>query len=132
MTKIAPFTADKVLPILKKSAQAGVAQCVGGNNQRQCGFQWASGKFDGKIGAGQQMSIVGAVSSLLINDARSPVTQDTGGTSKSDPNAGSHNDDDIQNHVKPLTTGHRVGAGILTFIVLASACGTFGWMSFGE
>jgi mannan endo-1,6-alpha-mannosidase len=130
VTQLAPYTADKILPVLRKSAQAAIAQCVGGNDGRQCGFSWSSGKFDGKMGAGQQMNVLGAVSSLLITSARAPVTAKTGGTSQGDVNAGS-NSDDFLRHDPPITAGDKAGASILTFIILASATGTFGWMSLG-
>lgn len=130
MTKIAPFTADIVLPVLKTSAEAAVRQCTGGETGRACGFKWASGKYDGITGVGQTMNVLGAVSSLLTQKVPTPATSDTGGTSKGDSNAGS-NGDDFQNHNRPLKTGDKAGAGIITFLVLASACGMFGWMSFG-
>ncbi|KAI0012629.1 glycoside hydrolase family 76 protein [Xylariaceae sp. FL0662B] len=131
MTQIAPFTGDKVLPILQKSAQAAINQCTGGDNQRTCGFGWASGAFDGSVGAGQTMNVLGAVSSLLIGKAKAPVTNSTGGTSAGNPDAGAGSDS-LSNQPTPITTGDRAGAGILTALVLAMAVGTFGWMSTGD
>lgn len=130
-TQIAPFTAERVLPILKKSAQAAIDVCTGGDSGRECGFQWASGKFDNSVGAGQTMSVLGAVSSLLIGDAKGPVSADTGGTSKGDPDAGNGGDDPLRTFNK-VSTGEKAGAGIITFVVLSAACGMFGWMSMGE
>ena len=132
MTLIAPFTAPIVLPVLKTSAQAAITQCTGGAYGRQCGFKWNTGKYDGVTGAGQQMNVVGAVSSLLIGGAKPPYTAATGGTSKGNVNAGSGSDSSFQNNFTPITTADRAGAGILTFLVLASACGMFGWMSVGH
>lgn len=130
MTQIAPYTATQILPILKTSAEAAVKQCTGQSNQRTCGFKWSTGTYDGTIGAGQQMNVLAAVSSLLISEAKVPVTNTTGGISKGDPNAGSHSDSLLVQET-PITTGDKAGAGILTFLVLASASGIFGWMSFG-
>ncbi|KAI5925101.1 glycoside hydrolase family 76 protein [Camillea tinctor] len=130
MTQIAPFTASKVLPILQKSAQAAVNQCTGGSDGRTCGFGWASGSFDGSVGAGQTMDALGAVSSLLIGQSDAPVTNSTGGTSVGDPNAGAGSDS-FTGALTPITTGDRAGAGILTVLILGSAVGTFGWMSLG-
>jgi mannan endo-1,6-alpha-mannosidase len=59
------------------------------------------------------------------------VTNKTGGTSIGNSNAGSGSDT-LQNKPKPLTTGDRAGASILTILILASATGMFGWMSFGR
>jgi mannan endo-1,6-alpha-mannosidase len=129
-TKVAPFIADTILPVLQTSAQAAIKSCTGGDNGRQCGFVWTTGTFDGKLGVGEQMNVIGATSSLLIDQVRSPVTAKDGGTSKGNNNAGSGSDD-FKQHETPLTTGDRAGAGILTALVLGSACGLFGWMSIG-
>ncbi|SPO01550.1 probable DFG5 protein [Cephalotrichum gorgonifer] len=122
---VAPFTADRIQPILRSSTEAAVKQCTGGDNGRECGFAWSSGKFDGKIGAGQQMSVLAAVTTLL-DPPNGPLTADTGGTSKGDPNAGGAPPDRVH---RPITTGDKAGAGILTAMILAGAALTFGWMS---
>jgi mannan endo-1,6-alpha-mannosidase len=129
-TQIAPYTRDTILPVLASSTRAAVNQCVGGASGRVCGFNWASGQYDGTEGAGQQMNVLSAVSSLLIGKARAPVTNLTGGTSIGDPNAGSKSDDFLRHDI-PVTTADRAGAGILTVLILASALGAFGWMSTG-
>lgn len=129
-TKVAPFTAEKILPVLKTSAEAAIKTCTGGDNGRQCGFIWTAGTFDGKLGVGEMMNVVGATSSLLINEARAPVSKSSGGTSKGNDNAGSDSDD-FKKHEVPLTTADRAGAGIVTVLMLGGACGLFGWMSTG-
>ncbi|PHH65573.1 hypothetical protein CDD81_2008 [Ophiocordyceps australis] len=128
--QLAPFTAAKIKPVLKKSADAAIRQCTGADLGRQCGFKWATGTYDGKTGAGQEMSVLGAVSSQLIDFAKPPVTADSGGTSAGNPDAGA-NGDDFQTHKRPITAGDKAGASILTLLVLGSACGVFGWMSLG-
>lgn len=130
-TRIAPFTSEKILPVLAKSAQAAITQCNGGDNGRTCGFKWQSGTYDGKTGVGQTMNVLAAVSSLLMEKSKPPVTEKTGGTSKGDPNAGV-GDDNFERVFRPITTADRAGAGILTFVVLAAACSIFGWISLGE
>lgn len=130
ITQIAPYTADKILPVLQTSATAGVNQCTGGTDGKTCGFGWASGAFDGSVGAGQTMNVLGAVSSLLIGQSKSPVTNATGGTSGGNYNAG-QDSDSFTTTLTPITTGDKAGAGILTALILASAAGTFGWMSIG-
>lgn len=62
--KLAPYTADKILPILKTSAVAAVSTCTGGDNGRMCGFAWSDGKFD-KSTAGAQSSVLAALTSVL-------------------------------------------------------------------
>ncbi|KAJ6437734.1 glycosylhydrolase family 76-2 protein [Purpureocillium lavendulum] len=126
ITQIVPSTAETIAPILKKSAAASVKQCTGGALGRQCGFKWATGTYDGKTGAGQQMSVLAAVSAQLIGSAKAPLTDSSGGTSKGNPNAGSG--DNVPQHDRPVTTRDRIGAGFVTFTMVALACGVFGWM----
>ncbi|KAI0411955.1 glycoside hydrolase family 76 protein [Xylaria grammica] len=130
-TQIAPFTAEKILPVLQKSAQAAANQCTGGNNGRTCGFGWASGVFDGSVGAGQTMDVLAAVSSLLIGQSKSPVTSSDGGTSVGDPNAGVGSGS-IGDDLAPITTSDRAGAGVLTAVIVLTAAAAFGWMGTGK
>ncbi|KAK3377920.1 glycoside hydrolase [Podospora didyma] len=128
VTQIADFTAPQILRVLKTSTEAAVATCTGEANGRTCGFKWNTKAYDGSHGAGQQMNVLGAVSSLLIGQVKAPVTNTTGGTSKGDPNAGSQYDT-FNDKKLPPTTGDKAGASILTLLVLGVALGTFGWMS---
>ncbi|KAK3296807.1 glycoside hydrolase family 76 protein [Chaetomium fimeti] len=130
-TQVAPFLSGKVLPVLKKSTEAAVSTCTGEANGRTCGFKWNTGAYDGSHGAGQQMNVLGAVSSLLIAQSEPPVTNMTGGTSKGDPEAGTHSDRNKKNELRPITAGDKAGASILTILVIVSAVSTFGWMSTG-
>ncbi|KAK5994792.1 Mannan endo-1,6-alpha-mannosidase DCW1 [Cladobotryum mycophilum] len=132
VTQIAPHTRDKILPVLRKSTEAAVKQCTGGASGRVCGFYWSDGQFvdpavDHTSGAGEAMNVLAAVSSLLINEAKPPVTNATGGISVGDVNAG-HGKDNGQRELKPILTGDRAGAGFVTFILLATTIGTFVWM----
>ena len=124
--QLAPYTADKVMPVLKTSLAGALKQCTGGDNGRFCGFHWTSGKFDEKIGAGQQMNVLGALTSVMKYNPV-PVTNSTGGTSQGNFNAGSDQPD--LPTPDPVTTGDRAGAGILTALMIAGACSAFAWMS---
>ncbi|KAF7561787.1 hypothetical protein G7046_g2361 [Stylonectria norvegica] len=131
VTQVAPQTKDRILPVLKKSTQAAVNQCTGGESGRVCGFYWNTGKFvdpsvDETSGAGEQMNVLAAVSSLLIEEAAPPATNISGGISKGNPKAGSESHDNPVS--TPITTADKAGAGIITFILLSSAVGTFFWM----
>jgi mannan endo-1,6-alpha-mannosidase len=130
MTQIAPFTHDQIMTVLQTSTEAAIKQCTGGASGQECGFQWSSGSFDGSVGAGQSMDVLGAVSSLLVASVPAPVTNSTGGTSVGNNNAGSSSDS-FMGDSSPPTTGDKAGASILTILVLAAAGGTFGWMSTG-
>ncbi|KAI1854217.1 hypothetical protein JX266_001358 [Neoarthrinium moseri] len=121
-TKWAPWTYNRIKPLLENSAKAAANQCVGGNNGRMCGMKWAnnSGKWDGSTGVGQQMAAAEVVLANMIQDAEAPVTGSTGGTSVGDP-AGGGSDigrtDPLGGIVfAPVTTGDRAGAVICTII----------------
>lgn len=79
--QLTPYTVDKILAVLKTSAQAAVGQCTGGDSGRQCGFYWADGKFvkPSTTGVGEQMDVLGAVEALLVEGLAGPVTAATGG-----------------------------------------------------
>lgn len=129
-TQLAPFLHDQVMTVLQTSAEAAIKQCTGGDSGRACGFQWSSGVYD-TTGAGQEMNVLGAVSSLLVDmGASAPVTNSTGGTSVGNNNAGSSSDNFL-GATTPATPGDKAGASILTILILVSAVGTFGWMSTG-
>lgn len=134
-TTIIPSLADKLRPILRKSAEAAIKQCTGGTSGRACGLRWESGKYfdpradkDATSGAGEAMNVLAAVSALLVDqEDKAPVTNASGGTSAGDPNAGSHSRSGLPDPPRPMTTGDRAGAAILTIVILASAVGTFVW-----
>lgn len=132
VAQVAPFTAGTILPVLRESTQAAVNQCTGGPTGRRCGFYWSSGQYvdpavDGTTGAGEQMNVLAAVSSLLRYD-KFPITNQTGGTSKGDYGAGS-SFSSVTEELRPIGPGDRAGAAIVTFLLLGLAMGMFGWMS---
>ncbi|KAI1819014.1 glycoside hydrolase family 76 protein [Xylaria intraflava] len=124
--QLVPATSGRIMPLLMSSTKAAVAQCTGGDNGRQCGFHWTTGKFDGSLGVGQQMDVLAALSSLLAMDSPQPVTNSTGGTSMGNPNAGSHTPDYTK--LATITTGDRAGAAIVTIVAVAVAVGSLWWM----
>lgn len=135
VTKVAPYTAEVILPVLRTSAEAAVSQCTGGASGRACGFYWSERQYfdvaiDKTSGAGEAMNVLAAVSSLLISEADAPATELTG-ISKGDPNAGSRSRGPTE-PLEPITTGDRAGAAILTMVVLGSAIGAWSWMSLGD
>ncbi|KAK0724598.1 family 76 glycosyl hydrolase [Lasiosphaeris hirsuta] len=136
VTKLVPETSDRILKVLRTSAAAAARQCTGGDTGRRCGFYWSGGVYvdpavDKTSGAGEAMSALAAVSSLLVTEVDPPATNTTGGISKGDPNAGSRSKDNPE-PLAPITTADRAGAAILTFLMLAAIMGAWGWMSFGE
>lgn len=130
-TFVAPFTRDLIMPKLQASAKAAAAQCSGGANGRTCGLSWSKAPaWDGTFGVGQQMAAMSAVfvNLLPLQAVGAPLTNSTGGTSVGNPDAGSQSVADPE-AIKPATEGDRVGAGILTTLILVGATGMFGWMS---
>lgn len=130
-TQLAPFTYDKIYPLLESSAVAAAQACTGspatgfnGIPGTACGFKWTIGGFDGLIGVGEQMNALGAVMYTLIDRVPSPVTSETGGTSLGDPDAGL-NLPPIYPELAPITLPERVAAGFLTSaIVLGVVAGS--------
>lgn len=68
------------------------------------------------------------VNLLPLQEVKAPLTNATGGTSVGNSDAGSQS---VANPeaLKPATQGDRVGAGVVTTVVLVGATGMFGWMS---
>ncbi|KAK0644391.1 family 76 glycoside hydrolase [Cercophora newfieldiana] len=70
-TQAAPFTAEKITPVLRTSAEGAVKTCTGGTSGRACGFDWVGGKYEKpkSAGVGEQMGVLAAVESLLVGEA---------------------------------------------------------------
>ncbi|KAI9809346.1 MAG: hypothetical protein M1825_002638 [Sarcosagium campestre] len=128
-TKVAPFTADFIMPKLRTSALAAAKTCTGGASGNFCGQKWTTGSFDNSMGVGEQMCALEVMQSNLIGTVAGPVTNKTGGTSKGDPSAGTGGDtvpDTLSS--KSITTGDRVGAGFLTTLIIVGVIGGAAWM----
>ncbi|KAI0401598.1 glycosyl hydrolase family 76-domain-containing protein [Xylaria palmicola] len=120
-TKWAPWTFARIKKLLANSAQAAVKQCTGGDNGRMCGLKWAnnSGQWDGTTGVGQQMATMEVVLANMIEQAKHPVTNSTGGTSAG-TSAGGAGDGAAERRTRPVNVSDRGGAGFVTFVVLAA------------
>ncbi|KAF9885859.1 hydrolase 76 protein [Aspergillus nanangensis] len=122
--KLAPWTRQTILSRLTPSAKAAAAQCVGGKTGTFCGMEWTTGKYDGRTGVGEQMSALEVIQAHLLDEVDGPMSTVTGGTSKGDGAAGTgpeRGDDPAA--TKPITTGDRVGAAILTVVVAVVVIG---------
>lgn len=126
--QLAPFTTDRILPLLKASAQAAVDHCNIGDNGRICTFNWTIESPDWNTGVGQQMNALAALCTLLINEAKPPVTNLTGGTSIGDPNAGSAKTLPLD----PIRSRDRIGAALVTILLVGGAVAVFAWISWPE
>ena len=114
--QVAPFKADAVLPVLRKSAAAAAGQCTSGANGRACGFNWSGGPAVNAGGAGEQMSVLAAVSSLLISEAKAPVTGAAGGGP-----GGSNTAPPGSEPSKPSSAA-RTGAGVWPLLLGVGTC----------
>ncbi|KAI4263641.1 MAG: hypothetical protein L6R42_001223 [Xanthoria sp. 1 TBL-2021] len=135
-TQLAPFTKDFIMPKLQASAAGAAKQCSGApNGGTTCGRTWNTATWDGKLGVGEEMSAMSVIQANLISKVAPPVTADNGGTSKSDPLAGTDTSSAESSDpllTRSITMGDRAGAGILTTIVLGGLLGSTWWMSFGS
>jgi mannan endo-1,6-alpha-mannosidase len=127
-TKLAPWTAQTIMPLLQSSAQAVFTTCTGGADGNQCGQKWTTGSFDGSLGVGEQMSALEVVQSNLIGEVSGPLTAVSGGSSIGDPNAGTSTTTNVLNY-NTITTGDKAGAGILTTLVMATMFGGSWWIA---
>ncbi|KAL1590695.1 hypothetical protein WHR41_00737 [Cladosporium halotolerans] len=128
-TKVAPWTADQILPLLASSAQAAAQSCSGGNDGSTCGTKWTQTGWDGAYGVGQQMSALEVIQSNMIQKVSGPVSNKTGGTSKGDYSAGSGSSSHVDNAPGEITMKDKAGAGVLTAVVLIMLLGGGYWMS---
>ncbi|KUI61650.1 Mannan endo-1,6-alpha-mannosidase DCW1 [Cytospora mali] len=135
--QVAPIVSDQIMAVLKNSTVAAVQSCVNGVDNGNgvsdatCGFRWTTGDYDGDTGAGQQMNVLAALTSLLIevepHRVGGPVTNSTGGTSQGNPDAGS--EPSFMRPTPPPSTGDKAGAAVLTAGLLISMVMTLVWMS---
>ncbi|KAI5361946.1 Putative glycoside hydrolase, family 76, six-hairpin glycosidase superfamily [Septoria linicola] len=113
--KVAPWTHDTIMPLIRASATAAALSCTGGDDGQTCGTDWLNGTWDGGFGVGQQMNALEVIQSNMIDAVGGPLSNTTGGTSKGDYSAGTGYV--APKPLKVITTGDTVGAWILTFVV---------------
>jgi mannan endo-1,6-alpha-mannosidase len=127
-----PTTREKIMKLIKASAQAAAKVCTGSPSEgykgpagTACGFSWTTGEFDGTVGVGPQMNALSIFQYTLTEGAKPPVTSKTGGTSKGNPGGGNTDmdDDDGKPKLKAITTADKAGAGILTLLFLSGVIG---------
>ncbi|KAH7318469.1 mannan endo-1,6-alpha-mannosidase DCW1 [Stachybotrys elegans] len=126
-TRVAPYTYDTIHPLLLADAEAAASICTGtspefrGHPGTGCGMRWTTpGVHDGLYGVGEQMNALSAVMYTLMDDVDPPATLSSGATSPDDPTGGTQ---DVSFELPDITTGDRVGAGILTVLYMASCLG---------
>ncbi len=131
--ELAPFTHDSIIKEIEISALAAVQTCTAGETGTECGLRWTQKQNDGSLGVGEQMAVLEIIQSNLVDQTPGWKSAVKGtGTSKGDPNAGSgsmSNPNDLS-QIR-VTTADRVGAGILTALVLVGVMGGSATMIMG-
>lgn len=119
-----------------------VKTCINGDNGRLCGLRWTEGAVPAGfgdhgqfIGVGEQMAVLEIIQSNLVDRSPKWVSAVEGtGTSVGDVNAGT-GDRKIEveeSFHTNIGTGDRVGAGILTALMLIGVLGGCGTMIMSE
>ncbi|RAL02471.1 glycoside hydrolase family 76 protein [Aspergillus ibericus CBS 121593] len=134
-TTIAPYTAGEIIPKIQQSALAAAKQCSGGDSGTQCGRRWYQPQWDGETSLETDMSALSVFSSNMIThqqhgSSQGPLTSDTGGTSKSDPNAGTA-PKNSPDKLPDITTGDRAGASVLTVAFVSGWVASIAWLVYG-
>ncbi|OJJ50702.1 hypothetical protein ASPZODRAFT_11558 [Penicilliopsis zonata CBS 506.65] len=130
MTTIVPYTYSEIIPRLQGSAVAAAKQCTGGANQTLCGRRWYQDTWDGTTSLEEAMSATSVFTSNLIIHQKNaaPFTHSTGGTSQSNPSAGTSDPKSSSSiATRPITAGDRAGASILTISFIGAWIGFVGW-----
>ncbi|KAJ5091444.1 hypothetical protein NUU61_006314 [Penicillium alfredii] len=126
---LVPSTRDKITPKLQGSLEA-VAKICSGESDNLCGLRWYDDHWDGTKGLEVQMAALGAVSSvlMLLSEGKGPSNVDSNPDAKEAPidTGGGNKDSDIS--TRPITTGDKAGAWILTVLTGGLAAGGVTWL----
>ncbi|KAL4866109.1 hypothetical protein BDV12DRAFT_210712 [Aspergillus spectabilis] len=133
LTTLAPYTVDTVIPRIQQSAISAARQCSGGESGTKCGRRWYQETWDGTFSMESDMSALSVISSSMVGfkQGARPLTAGTGGTSKSNPNAGIE-DNLVPNVMRAIVLGDRVGASIATLVFVSLWLSGFAWMVKGD
>ena len=77
---------------------------------------------------GDQMQALSVIGATTIHASIAPLSANTGGTSKSDPNAGTDVNTSPTVKQSPITTKDKAGAGILTILIIVGIIGGGVWI----
>lgn len=132
--KVYPNSAATIMPALGTAAKAAASVCNCGA-PGQCGFKWTPmSSCDGTYGMGQEINALQAILTQMTqyDPNGGPANQKVGGPDLSvgDPNAGSGSSQDpLGTTLKPISTGDKAGAGILTTLVVLGLVGGSVWLA---
>ncbi|THX26306.1 mannan endo-1,6-alpha-mannosidase [Aureobasidium pullulans] len=133
--QLVPKYHDRIFDYLAPSAKGAAGQCDGGSDAVTCGREWNSTTWDGTYGVGEQMCALGVIQANMMNvvSLKPPYTSVSGGTSKSDPNAGTGTSGTSSSNgqaitYSTITTGDKAGAGAITAAILLFLMGGTAWL----
>lgn len=148
--QLCPWTRKPIMTAVLSSAQAAVETCNGGDNGRMCGLRWGLRKFDGEVNLGQETGVLSVLmTALLLGETfyenadyggesnldgyrvKPPLTQDTGGTSMGNPQAGQSRRKKVLEMLS-IEEVDTVFAVILTTMVLLGAMVMFVWIGIDD
>ncbi|KAL6942203.1 mannan endo-1 [Hanseniaspora vineae] len=121
---MAPFTASTVDPLIISSATAAAGSCDGGYDGVTCGMNWFNATNDGYYGLGEQMCALSVIQTLLVHDVAAPYQLSTndymaqGNSEAGLSTTSSNNEASLLNAKLDISHGDRVGASIITAVIL--------------
>jgi mannan endo-1,6-alpha-mannosidase len=130
--KMAPFTAEWIMPKLRASAIAAAKFCSWGEDKNTCGMRWTEKEWEKWWGVGEQLSALETIQSTMILGSKDYVTERKGGISKGDPGAGSDNKGSFAADKKERIIGKKDkgGAAALTVVSVLGVTLFAWWVSF--
>jgi mannan endo-1,6-alpha-mannosidase len=133
--QLVPQYHDRIFQYLSVSAKGAAGQCDGGSDSITCGREWNTTVWDGTYGVGEQMSALAVIQANMMNvvSLKPPYTSDTGGSSKSDPTAGTGSSGTSSSggqaiHFKPIRLMDKIGAVAVTGSIIFFITGGTAWL----
>ncbi|GMG51768.1 unnamed protein product [Ambrosiozyma monospora] len=130
--RLAPQHESDIMKVIEASAEGAASSCSGGSDGHTCGMNWGYGGWDGWYGLGEQISALEIIQSTLVLQYDSPLTNDTGGTSQGDTEAGLDTNDVTNVNDITVKQKDKVGAALATTITLVVFVGLSVWMVLGD
>lgn len=124
-----PSIRDEIMSYLNSSATAAGKSCSGGSDGHTCGTTWLTGSWDNTYGAGQQLCALEVIQSTQVLGYPKPYTQNDGGSSEGNADAGSG--ETLSNPLEDdatITTKDKAGAGVITGLLMIGLVGVGVWM----
>lgn len=127
-TALVPPTYATIRPLLESSALGAAKSCTGPPSGSTCGQDWALGRNDGVAGLGEQIGALEVIMALSLQKSAPLLTVKTGGSNRSNVEAGINIKDETNQHLIGISGKDRAGAAIITTILLISMLGGSIWL----